>query len=65
MQTLETYLALNQNKQQTAAALFVHRHTLKYRLNRIEKITGLQLQNPNHRILLQLAIYIYKFLSAL
>ncbi|MEW5762920.1 MAG: PucR family transcriptional regulator ligand-binding domain-containing protein [Bacillota bacterium] len=63
--TLETYLALNQNKQQTAATLFVHRHTLTYRLNRIEKITGMDLHNPNHRILLQLAIYIHRFLSTI
>ncbi|MBO8129034.1 MAG: PucR family transcriptional regulator ligand-binding domain-containing protein [Peptococcaceae bacterium] len=65
MQTLETYLALNQNIQQTASALFVHRHTLKYRLSRIEAITGMCLNNPDHRIQLQLAIYIHKFLSTL
>ncbi|MDA8096935.1 MAG: helix-turn-helix domain-containing protein [Clostridia bacterium] len=62
--TLETYLSYNQNLQQTAGALFIHRHTLKYRLKRIEAKTGLDLKNHHHRLQLQLAIYIHKFLYA-
>lgn len=65
MDTLETYLALNQNIQQTASALFIHRHTLKYRLGRIESKTGLNLKNHHHRLQLQMAIYIHKFLYTL
>ena len=65
IETLETYLAYNQNLQQTASALFFHRHTLKYRLKRIEAKTGLDLKNHHHRLQLQLAIYIHKFLYAL
>lgn len=65
MDTLETYLALNQNIQQTASTLFIHRHTLKYRLGRIESKTGLNLKNHHHRLQLQMAIYIHKFLYTL
>ncbi|MFZ5897951.1 MAG: PucR family transcriptional regulator [Bacillota bacterium] len=65
LETLETYLTLNQNMQQTASALFIHRHSLKYRLSRIEAKTGLSLKDYNHRTQLQLAIYIHKFLQAL
>lgn len=65
LETLETYLALNENLQQTAGALFIHRHTLKYRLSRIEAKTGLDLKNHHHRNQLQMAIYIHKFLQAL
>ncbi|SFG64547.1 purine catabolism regulatory protein [Desulfotomaculum arcticum] len=65
METLETYLAMNQNIQQTASALYIHRHTLKYRLSRIEYKTGMNLKNHHHRIQLQMAIYIHKFLQAL
>ena len=65
METLETYLALNENIQQTASALFIHRHTLKYRLSRIEAKTGMDLKNHHHRIQLQMAIYIHKFLQTL
>ncbi|MFZ5632317.1 MAG: PucR family transcriptional regulator [Bacillota bacterium] len=65
IETLETYLALNENIQQTASALFIHRHTLKYRLGRIEAKTGMNLKNHHHRIQMQIAIYIRKFLETL
>ena len=65
MDTLESYLSLNQNIQQTASVLFIHRHTLKYRLGRIESKTGLNLKNHHHRLQLQMAIYIHKFLYTL
>ncbi|SEN69143.1 PucR family transcriptional regulator [Lihuaxuella thermophila] len=58
--TLETFLMHNQNIQNTAAELFIHRHTLKYRLKQIEKITGLNLQSADDRMKLQLALMAYK-----
>ncbi len=58
--TLETYLLSNQSMHTTAAELFIHRHTLKYRLNQIEKKTGLALSSPDDRMKLQLAIMAYK-----
>ncbi|WP_088035599.1 PucR family transcriptional regulator [Evansella clarkii] len=59
--TLEVYLAHNCNIQQAASSLFIHRHTLKYRLSQIEKYTGLSLQSPDDRFNLHLAILAYKF----
>lgn len=59
--TLETYLAHNCNMQQTAAHLYIHRHTLKYRLSQIEKRTGISLHSPDDRLNLHLAILAYKF----
>ncbi|PYZ94591.1 hypothetical protein CR194_03405 [Salipaludibacillus keqinensis] len=59
--TLETYLANNCNLQQTSAQLYIHRHTLKYRLKQIEKKTGIQLSSPDARLNLHLAIVAYKF----
>lgn len=58
--TLESYLHNNYTIQQTAAELFVHRHTLKYRLNQIEKKTGLSLASSENRIKLQLATMAYR-----
>lgn len=58
--TLETYLLNNQSMHITAAELFIHRHTLKYRLNQIEKKTGLELSSADDRMKLQLAIMAYK-----
>lgn len=61
--TLETYLTNNQSIQTTASELFIHRHTLKYRLNQIEKKTGLSLSSADNRMKLQLAIMAYKLLN--
>ncbi|WP_134702655.1 PucR family transcriptional regulator [Ammoniphilus sp. YIM 78166] len=61
--TLETYLQNNQSIHTTAAELYIHRHTLKYRLNQIEKKTGLDLQSADDRMKLQLAIMAYKLLN--
>lgn len=60
--TLETYLFYNQNIQKTASELYIHRHTLKYRLNQIEKKTGLNLSSTDHCTKLYLAIMAYKLL---
>lgn len=58
--TLETYLLNNQSMNNTAAELFIHRHTLKYRLNQIEKKTGLNINSADDRMKLQLAVMAYK-----
>ncbi|MCL4473023.1 MAG: PucR family transcriptional regulator ligand-binding domain-containing protein [Actinobacteria bacterium] len=39
--TLEAYLANNRSVAATAEALFTHRHTIRYRLGRINDLTGL------------------------
>ncbi|WP_198520844.1 PucR family transcriptional regulator [Alteribacter populi] len=59
--TLETYLAQNCHIQQTAAKLYIHRHTLKYRLSQIERKTGLSMQSADDRLNLHLAVMAYKF----
>ncbi len=50
LETLEAYLENDGNLQATAAALFVHRHTLRYRLRRIEELTGRRLRDPLDRL---------------
>lgn len=44
-QTLSTYLLNNQNLNQTAGVLYIHRNTMKYRLNKINEIIGLDLND--------------------
>lgn len=63
LETLDVYLYNNQNIQTTAAELFIHRHTLKYRLKQIETKTGLQLKSADDRMQIQLAIMAYKLLN--
>jgi sugar diacid utilization regulator len=49
----------------TTAALFVHRSTLKYRLNQIRDITGYDLNDPETRFSLQLSTRAWSTLLAL
>lgn len=62
LRTLETYLQHNQSIHATASELFIHRHTLKYRLGQIEKKIGLTLDLADDRMKAQLAIMAYKLL---
>lgn len=55
IQTLSQYLECGGNYDATAQALFIHRSTLKYRLQRIRDISGLDLNDPDTRFNLQLA----------
>ena len=46
--TIEAFLSHNLRVDQTAAALFLHRSTLKYRLRRYQELTGMELKDVNH-----------------
>lgn len=65
IKTLEIYLKHNQSIQTTADELFIHRHTLKYRLKQIESKTNLNLKSADERMKLQLGILAYKLVSYL
>ncbi len=41
IRTLEVFLNNNRNLNETAAELFTHRHTIRYRLERIKELSGL------------------------
>jgi DNA-binding PucR family transcriptional regulator len=49
--TLETYLDHAGDVKRTAAALWLHRTSLYYRLRRIEEISGLDLNHGEDRLL--------------
>ena len=54
--TLETFFVCHGNQSQTAQQLHIHRNTLTYRLDRIAEITRLDLDDPDARFSLQLAL---------
>ena len=54
--TLDAYFACHGNLSQTAGRLHIHRNTLTYRLERIAAITQLDLDDPDARFSLQLAL---------
>jgi purine catabolism regulator len=61
--TLEVYFEHNGNLTQTAEALFIHRNTLIYRMERIAEITGSDLNRPETRLAVQLALHIHRMLG--
>ncbi|MDR5019601.1 CdaR family transcriptional regulator [Yersinia rochesterensis] len=54
--TLACWFRHNVQPTATAKALFIHRNTLEYRLNRISELTGLDLANFDDRLLLYVAL---------
>jgi purine catabolism regulator len=63
--TLEAFFAHNGNLSQTAEALYIHRNTLVYRLERIAAITNIDLDKPENRLAIQLALHIYRMMRPL
>ena len=61
--TLRAYAASNFNVRQTARRLFIHINTLKYRLQRIQEISGTDPDEPEVRFNLQLAMRILDMLE--
>ncbi len=62
--TLEAFFQCHGNHTQTAEVLSVHRNTLFYRMNRIAEITGLDLNRPDVRLAVHLALKIHRLLTA-
>lgn len=56
IRTLHAWFIHNVQPSATAKALFIHRNTLEYRLNRIAELTGLNLAQFDDRLLLYVAL---------
>ena len=57
-ETLLVYLEHERNVLRTANELFIHRSTLTYRLERIQKLIGVDLNKPEERLKLLVSYYI-------
>lgn len=62
--TLEIYLECWCNSKETARALFIHRNSLAYRLERISEIGNVNLDDPSLRFLLRVSYRIEHYLQA-
>ena len=60
VKTVEAYFDHHGNISQTAESLFVHRNTLLYRMERIEELTGLNLDQSNMRLALHLSLKLWQ-----
>ena len=56
VRTLEIYFAAGANTSEAADRLFLHRNSMTYRLERIGKLTGLDLREPGVALALQLGL---------
>jgi len=63
IKTLEAFFACHGNLSQTAEMLIVHRNTLLYRMNRINEIAQIDLDRPEIRLALHLALTIRRLLT--
>ncbi len=62
--TIHKFFENNLNVSETSRKLFVHRNTLVYRLEKIKKITGLDLREFDHAIVFKIALMVKKYLKA-
>ena len=56
LRTLEAFLEADGNVANTAARLFTHRHTIRYRLERVRELTGLDVALTDGRERLSLGL---------
>jgi sugar diacid utilization regulator len=61
--TLEAYLEQNCNMNATAAAIYAHRHTVAYRLDRVKELTGLDPTQSEDRERLGLGLKAYRIIA--
>lgn len=61
LQTLRVYLSNNCNMMQTARQLFLHRHTLINRLEKIEEISDLHLDDYYSRLYMSIALLLHDY----
>lgn len=61
--TINRFFENNLNVSETSRKLFVHRNTLVYRLEKIKKLTGLDLREFDHAIVFKVALMVKKYLN--
>ena len=64
LMTVQSFFENNLNVSETSRKLFVHRNTLVYRLEKIRKLTGLDLREFDHAVTFKVALMVKKYLSS-
>ena len=64
LQTIQVFFDNNLNVSETSRKLFVHRNTLVYRLEKIRKLTGLDLREFEHAITFKVALMVKRYLTS-
>ncbi len=61
--TLNTYLDRNQNLTKTAQELFIHYKTAAYRIDRIVKITGIDMNNASEVLAVRIGLIVHRMIE--
>lgn len=61
--TIQKFFENNLNVSETSRQLYVHRNTLVYRLDKIQKVTGLDLRNFDDAILFKVSMLVKRYLD--
>ncbi len=64
VKTLQMFFECGGNLKKVSEEMFTHYNTIVYRMQRIKNITGLNLENPNERLNLQVSFKIFEMLNA-
>ena len=64
IETINKFFENNLNVSETSRKLYVHRNTLVYRLEKIKKLTGLDLREFDHAIVFKVAMMVKKYLDS-
>ncbi len=64
LNTIQEFFANNLNISETSRKLFIHRNTLVYRLDRVKRMTGLDLRGFDHAIVFKVALMVKKYLDS-
>ena len=64
LMTVQAFFENNLNVSETSRRLFVHRNTLVYRLEKIRKITGLDLREFENAVTFKVALMVKKYLTS-
>jgi carbohydrate diacid regulator len=64
LMTIQCFFENNLNVSETSRKLYVHRNTLVYRLEKIRKLTGLDLREFEHAITFKVALMVRKYLDS-
>ena len=63
LMTVQSFFENNLNVSETSRKLFVHRNTLVYRLEKIRKLSGLDLREFDHAVTFKVALMVKKYLN--
>ncbi|UQZ37083.1 hypothetical protein C2I18_28225 [Paenibacillus sp. PK3_47] len=64
LQTLEMYASCNGHMNEMSSRLYIHRNTAAYRLEKLERLLGIPLKEPENLLLLNMVFLFCRLLEA-